>query len=342
MTNKLDGKTIYDRIINAITLKIENDSTFREKCEECKLFNKYGDITDKGISRLLNVSAAHVYNWATGSIPSGSTLISISNILNCSLDYLIGRSETLNYELNDIHVETGLSEPAIEKLREYATLSDKHRNHTHYLEFIASVNKEKLKKHGITVHLRHYDTILDLISFLITYQPNNMDTPLFEKLISVACSYNAQLIRYYVMDDVDREICDKAYKRAINRTENELVIEDLQAEYNNSLYDVVKEQKDIVFDPNREVNEPELFIFSKPIKEDANRKAPTDSDIKIAATSLQCYFHLIHSMQPDSVETQTIKLSNKLLKIIEQYFIEKKEETDISFVDDSKLPTKKK
>ena len=47
------------------------------------------------VSKELNISSGVVTKWKTGSIPNGETLLKIADYFNCSVDYLLGRSEEL-------------------------------------------------------------------------------------------------------------------------------------------------------------------------------------------------------------------------------------------------------
>ena len=43
----------------------------------------------------VSVATGSITKWKTGSIPNGETLLKIADYFNCSVDYLLGRSEEL-------------------------------------------------------------------------------------------------------------------------------------------------------------------------------------------------------------------------------------------------------
>ena len=356
MASKLDGKTIYDRIVKAITFKAENDPTFFKTTKECKLYNRYGDITDKGISRLLNVSAAHVYNWSTGSIPSGATLINISEILDCSLDYLIGRSETLNYELNDIHVATGLSEPAIDQLREYAKLRHEMLNgqHINWKQFfLRDPNIKKLQSDGYNIQVNSFEIIPDLISFLLTYTPDELDSTLLELIVNDISRYNSQLIWFSIMDDLSKIMCKESYRR-MRKKHSFATLDNDTAEkfFADELKSVVLEHANEIFDPNREQMEFESLVADDSDEEfhlgilaeegkHSESHSPEDA-LNQVVNELKTRFKLIHDCSNEGIKERSSRIRDNLYQLIEHYLMNRKSETDISFVDDDIQQSAKK
>lgn len=66
-------------------------SKFKERLQELR---KEKRLTQKQIAKEINVSEDSVYNWEKGrSEPSITDLISLANLLNVSIDYLVGRVE---------------------------------------------------------------------------------------------------------------------------------------------------------------------------------------------------------------------------------------------------------
>jgi transcriptional regulator with XRE-family HTH domain len=47
------------------------------------------------VAKKLNVSSATVTKWKNGTIPNGETLIKIADFLDCSVDYLLGRTDEI-------------------------------------------------------------------------------------------------------------------------------------------------------------------------------------------------------------------------------------------------------
>ena len=82
-------------------------------------------LTQKELAERIGVTERTIINWEKGRItPKGDipvpkgvgVLICICNTLECDIDYLLGRIDTLRHETTDICNETGLSEKAAEKL----------------------------------------------------------------------------------------------------------------------------------------------------------------------------------------------------------------------------------
>lgn len=61
-----------------------------------------------------------ISNWETGkSIPNIATIMKLADVLDCDIDYLLGRIDEPTHDIAFIHAETGLSTAAIKKLRSY-------------------------------------------------------------------------------------------------------------------------------------------------------------------------------------------------------------------------------
>jgi transcriptional regulator with XRE-family HTH domain len=62
------------------------------------LLRKQNELTQPQLAAKLNVSQAAVSRWEKGTrVPSTEQIMNLSHILNCSVDYLIGRTEALSY-----------------------------------------------------------------------------------------------------------------------------------------------------------------------------------------------------------------------------------------------------
>ncbi len=48
------------------------------------------------IVKELSIASGIITKWKKGTIPNGETLIKLSEYFNCSVDYLLGRTETPN------------------------------------------------------------------------------------------------------------------------------------------------------------------------------------------------------------------------------------------------------
>ena len=70
------------------------------------------------LAKEIGVSSGIVTKWKTaGTLPNGETLIKLANRLDCSIDYLVGRSDT-PYMLKDENVEL-LSPEELELVRKF-------------------------------------------------------------------------------------------------------------------------------------------------------------------------------------------------------------------------------
>ncbi len=56
---------------------------------------KLNNITHWKFAKLYNISESNLRHWKYGEIPKIETLINIAKNLDCSIDYLIGRSDTM-------------------------------------------------------------------------------------------------------------------------------------------------------------------------------------------------------------------------------------------------------
>ena len=65
----------------------------------------------------MGVSLKTVMNWEQGRVnPPLETMIELCEVLDCDLDYLIGRLEEKTHDLHSVHEFTGLSEKALDKI----------------------------------------------------------------------------------------------------------------------------------------------------------------------------------------------------------------------------------
>lgn len=67
-------------------------------------------IKPNTLTKLLGLSSATATNWKKGSIPSGDVLIKIADYFNCSVDYLLGRVDTPNWEIKKAPPESDAQE----------------------------------------------------------------------------------------------------------------------------------------------------------------------------------------------------------------------------------------
>lgn len=78
---------------------------------------RYG-LSQKELAKNLNLHTRTIQNWEQGiATPSLDMLLQLSDYYGYSLDYLTGRIDCTDHDIQYIHDQTGLSESAITKLR---------------------------------------------------------------------------------------------------------------------------------------------------------------------------------------------------------------------------------
>ena len=79
-------------------------------------FYDRADFTNRNTAGITKQDITH---WKDGKEPSIKKLVAISNACGCDIDFLLGRTNTIRAKNQSIKDETGLSETAIDTLREY-------------------------------------------------------------------------------------------------------------------------------------------------------------------------------------------------------------------------------
>lgn len=78
--------------------------------------------TQDAFAEALGCSVESVRNWEQGrTVPETGTLFQIAELLDCDLDYLIGRIDKPTHDIKFISDELRLSEEAVEKLQRIAS-----------------------------------------------------------------------------------------------------------------------------------------------------------------------------------------------------------------------------
>ncbi len=73
----------------------------RLKCERLRK-----DLNQTELAKLLNVSKQTVSNWENGNrIPDTLTLSKLADFFNCSVDYILGRSENRNGIISKANID---------------------------------------------------------------------------------------------------------------------------------------------------------------------------------------------------------------------------------------------
>ena len=144
--------------------------------EGLKRARKEAGLTQAELTEILKSKgiASHiktVMNWEQGiAEPSLGTLMKLTELYNCDLDYLTGRIDCKTHDLQFIHDQTGLSEKAIEKLLSLVTEPDWDQMERDLRESAPEIPEEKIhdsiqrqRESWETSPARDYSQILSLI-----------------------------------------------------------------------------------------------------------------------------------------------------------------------------------
>ena len=113
--------------------------------EGLKRARKEAGLTQEQLKEKLNVHIKTVMNWEQGiAEPSLETLMELTELYHCDLDYLTGRLDQKTHDLQFIHDQTGLSEKAIEKLQSFMTEPDWDQMERDFRESAPEIPEEKI------------------------------------------------------------------------------------------------------------------------------------------------------------------------------------------------------
>ena len=157
--------------------------------------------TQDAFAEALGCSVESVRNWEQGrTVPETGTLFQIAELLDCDLDYLIGRIDKPTHDLQFITDELRLSEEAVKKLMQ---LSDRQLQsiseiieHPKYGKMTAQISD--LKDKG-----RLNDTTALLVINHVLKGINDQPTPpVHENMIEQAIIYNLSTIFTQIVCDI--------------------------------------------------------------------------------------------------------------------------------------------
>lgn len=63
-----------------------------------KILCENSNNTPNGVAKLLGISNSSCTQWKNGMLPKGDTLLKIAEFFNCSIDYLLGRTNNSNVQ----------------------------------------------------------------------------------------------------------------------------------------------------------------------------------------------------------------------------------------------------
>lgn len=89
----------FDCSIDYLLGRTENPTYYPSKkydsfLNRYKTLKERKQMSDHKVSILCHISTGTISNWKEYTIPDFDILISLSNIFDCSIDYLLGRSES--------------------------------------------------------------------------------------------------------------------------------------------------------------------------------------------------------------------------------------------------------
>ncbi len=64
---------------------------------------KLSGLSPNAVAKQIGVSNATCTKWKNGTIPNGETLIAISDFFDCSVDYLLGRTENAKAHKGEVY-----------------------------------------------------------------------------------------------------------------------------------------------------------------------------------------------------------------------------------------------
>ena len=139
--------------------------------EGLKRARKGSGLTQGGLAEAMGVHIKTVMNWEQGiAEPPLGTLMELTELYHCDLDYLTGRLDQKTHDLQFIHDQTGLSEKAIEKLQSFMTEPDWDQLEMDLRESAPEIPEEKIhesvqrqRESYETSVARDYSEILSLL-----------------------------------------------------------------------------------------------------------------------------------------------------------------------------------
>ena len=140
--------------------------------EGLKRARKEAGLTQADLAEKMGVHIKTVMNWEQGiAEPPLGTLMELTELYHCDLDYLTGRLDQKTHDLQFIHDQTGLSEKAIEKLQSLMTVPDWDQREKDLRESAPEIPEEKIHE-SIMRERERYETSIkrdypEIISLLI-------------------------------------------------------------------------------------------------------------------------------------------------------------------------------
>lgn len=104
--------------------RLDKSDVFKERLRKCyknKTDANGERITQSKIAQALGCSIDTVNAWCSGLLPSTTYLMALADYLKCDVDYLLGRIDYVSHENKFISEKTGLSEAAVNNLKDWTT-----------------------------------------------------------------------------------------------------------------------------------------------------------------------------------------------------------------------------
>lgn len=140
--------------------------------EGLKRARQKAELTQAGLADKIGVHIKTVMNWEQGKAePPLGTLMELTELYHCDLDYLTGRLDLKTHDLQLIHDQTGLSEKAIEKLQSFMAVPDWDQMEQNLRESAPEIPEEKIHERIMMERENHETSIArdysEIISLLI-------------------------------------------------------------------------------------------------------------------------------------------------------------------------------
>ena len=92
-----------------------------------KKARKAANLTQQQLADKMDVTLKTVMNWEQGLVnPPLETVIQLADMLYCDIDFLVGRIECRDHDVQFIHDQTGLSEKSITELIAWKRFMESH------------------------------------------------------------------------------------------------------------------------------------------------------------------------------------------------------------------------
>lgn len=154
---------------NTESERIYNIKHFPQRVELAWRKKGFKDRADFAENNGNGITQQDITNWKAGKVPSVKKLIAIANSCDCDLEYLLGRTNVLNYMNQPMQNETGFAEDIIEMLK--AETQREQESGDAFTEiFDAPILPRSTRIRLVETVIRNWDSIADNIDFINAYR----------------------------------------------------------------------------------------------------------------------------------------------------------------------------